>query len=190
MRAVIGWVGVVAVVRAVACATGCGKDCAPTSASGTEIPANPDVTVSVVKYSALEVAVEKPKGKVVLVDFWGTFCGPCVKKFPHFVALHEKYAEKGLVCISVTLDDADDIGKVREFLFEKKAKFPNFLIRPTNAEKPLMKQKFNFDFTLPQMALFGRTGERTWDSNTDGLSKELPVFMEKLDALVKAELDK
>jgi thiol-disulfide isomerase/thioredoxin len=190
MRVVIGRVGVVVGALAVACAAGCGKDCAPSSAGGTEIPANGEVTVSVVKYAALAEAVEKPKEKVVLVDFWATFCGPCVKKFPHFVALHEKYAEKGLVCVSVSLDDAEDLDKVKAFLFEKKAKFPNFVIRPTSAEDKLMAKKFNYDYTLPQMALFNRKGERVWDSNTDSLSKELPVFIEKLDTLVKAELDK
>jgi thiol-disulfide isomerase/thioredoxin len=180
-----------AVVLAAACAAGCGKDCAPTSAGGTELPATPDVTVKEVKYPELAAAVEKPKGKVVLVDFWGTFCGPCVKKFPHFVALHEKYADKGLVCVSVTLDDAEDIGKVREFLFEKKAKFPNFLIRPTTAEEPLMKKKFNFDYTLPQMALFSRKGDRVWDTNTEPIDeKDLTAFAEKMDKLVTAELGK
>ena len=189
MRAVIGRWGVGLVALAAACAGGCGKDCTPTSA-GLDGPAGTDVTVSVVKYTGLEAAVEKPKGKVVLVDFWATFCGPCVKKFPHFVALYEKYAEKGLVCVSVSLDDTDDLAKVRDFLVEKKAKFPNFVIRPTTAEEKLMEKKFGYDMTLPQMALFNRKGERAWDSNADSLDKDLTAFLDKLDKLVKAELDK
>lgn len=189
MRSVIGGVGLVAV--AVACAAGCGKDCAPTSAGGTELPVNAEVSVKVVKYAGLEEVVNKAKGKVVLVDFWATFCGPCVKKFPHFVALHEKYAEKGLVCVSVSLDDPEeDMDKVRQFLVKSKATFPNVVIRPTNAEDKLLEKKFNYDGTLPQMALFARDGSRAWDSNKDTLDKNLTVFVEKLDKLVVAELAK
>lgn len=188
MRAVIGGVGLVV---AVACAAGCGKDCAPTSVGGTELPVNAEVSVKLVKFAGLEEVVNKAKGKVVLVDFWATFCGPCVKKFPHFVALHEKYAEKGLVCVSVSLDDPDeDMDKVRQFLVKSKAVFPNVVIRPTAAEDKLLEKKFNYDGTLPQMALFARDGTRAWDSNTDSLDKNLTVFVDKLDKLVAAELAK
>ena len=191
MRAVIGRGGLVAMALAGACAAGCGKDCAPTSAGGIELPVNAEVSVKLVKVAALEAAVDKEKGKVVLADFWATFCGPCVKKFPNFVALHDKYADKGLVCVSVSLDDPEeDMDKVRQFLVKSKATFPNFVIRPTNAEDKLLEKKFNYDGTIPQMALFARDGKRAWDSNTDALDKDLTVFVEKLDKLVAAELAK
>src|SRR4051794_15229857 len=46
--------------------------------------------------AGFEEAVRANKGKVVLVDCWFLACGPCVKKFPHFVELHRKYAPDGL----------------------------------------------------------------------------------------------
>jgi len=42
------------------------------------------------------------KGKVVLLDFWSIWCGPCIATFPHLREWHEKYAEKGLVIIGLT----------------------------------------------------------------------------------------
>jgi len=42
------------------------------------------------------------KGKVVLLDFWSVWCGPCISTFPHLREWHEKYADRGLVIIGLT----------------------------------------------------------------------------------------
>lgn len=42
------------------------------------------------------------KGKVVLVDFWAVWCGPCIATFPHLIEWHEEYADKGLVILGAT----------------------------------------------------------------------------------------
>ena len=42
------------------------------------------------------------KGKVILLDFWAVWCGPCISTFPHLREWHEKYADKGLVIVGLT----------------------------------------------------------------------------------------
>ena len=51
-----------------------------------------------------EVSSEQFKGKVVVVDFWATWCGPCVEEIPGYIALQKKYGPAGLVIVGVSLD--------------------------------------------------------------------------------------
>jgi thiol-disulfide isomerase/thioredoxin len=48
------------------------------------------------------VMMSNLRGKVVLIDFWAVWCGPCIATFPHLIEWHEKYAEKGLVILGAT----------------------------------------------------------------------------------------
>ena len=50
------------------------------------------------------VTSESLKGKVVIVDFWATWCGPCRAAIPHLVDLHKTYKDKGFEVVGVSLD--------------------------------------------------------------------------------------
>ncbi|NOS74566.1 MAG: TlpA family protein disulfide reductase [Methyloglobulus sp.] len=48
------------------------------------------------------------KGKVVVLNFWGTFCTPCLKEVPAFVATQQQYADNGVVIVGAAMDKNDD----------------------------------------------------------------------------------
>ncbi len=66
------------------------------------------------------------KGKVYVVEFWATWCRPCIQSMPHLAQLQEEYGKKGLQIVAVTTADEDgnDLAAVTEFLKKNGAKFP------------------------------------------------------------------
>ena len=62
-----------------------------------------------------EVTAASLKGKVVVVDFWATWCGPCVAEIPGYIALQKQYGKDGLVIIGVSVDRGG-VDKVKKFV--------------------------------------------------------------------------
>lgn len=58
----------------------------------------------IVAWSGAKTTFADLKGKYVLVEFWGYWCGPCVHSMPELIAIHEKYADKGLAIVGVHVD--------------------------------------------------------------------------------------
>ncbi len=66
----------------------------------------PDFTLS--ELSGKSLKLSDYRGRVVLLDFWATWCEPCRAEIPHFVELQDKYGSHGLQIIGVSMDDSAD----------------------------------------------------------------------------------
>jgi thiol-disulfide isomerase/thioredoxin len=66
-----------------------------------------EVTVRSVTPEQFQEVIAAQKGKVVLVDFWATYCLPCRAKFPKTLALSKKYADQGLAVVSMSMDSPE-----------------------------------------------------------------------------------
>lgn len=83
----------------------------------------PDFEAKFVTGSKETISLKDLQGKVVLLDFWGTFCEPCKKSFPKLQELNRKYATKGLRVIGISEDEDDDKDKIPGFAETYGAKF-------------------------------------------------------------------
>ena len=96
-----------------------------------------------------QVSLSSLRGQVVLLDFWATYCAPCIAALPELQALHSRYAGRGLAVVGVTVDDRPAL--VRKAIGESKVTYP--VLRSTadvwNAYKVV---------ALPALVLVGRDG--------------------------------
>ena len=111
-------------------------------------------------------------GKVVLVDFWATWCGPCVAEIPNVLEQYEKYHAKGFEVVGVSLDE--DRGALEKFVDEQKIPWP-ILFEKSEGEgwrHPL--STFYGIRGIPTVILIGRDGNViTLDARGEKLGKQL-----------------
>lgn len=125
---------------------------------GLAAPKEAEVKLTTAKYDAMIQQIAAKKAKLTVADAWATWCGPCKENFPHLVAMHKKYADRGIAFASISLDNVGkpkDLAAATEFLTQKQANFTNFVLDES------MDDAFEkLDITsIPAVFLFGPDGK-------------------------------
>lgn len=87
-------------------------------------PDNGPYPPNYLEYSNETIRLSDYKGKVVILDFWATWCAPCRKGIPEFVELKNEYADKGVEIIGISVDDIKSKNSVENFIKEYNVNYP------------------------------------------------------------------
>ena len=121
-------------------------------------------------------ALEQWRGKVLVVNFWATWCAPCREEIPAFIRVQDRWAAKGLQVVGVAIDETD---KVRPYAAELKINYPILVGGLDGIE--LARQAGNRLGGLPFTVVFNRQGGAVH-------SQLGRVDQQKLEALVQSLL--
>ena len=119
-----------------------------------------DETIPVVGAQDIKSLVQENKGKVVVVNFWATWCPPCVKEFPDIIKLYKNYQQKGVEVIAVSMNEEDEMEDIEEFIHKYKPPFS--IYRAASAEEAFY-QEFDKDWfgQMPTTLIYDATGKVT-----------------------------
>jgi thiol-disulfide isomerase/thioredoxin len=84
---------------------GCKQREGQSASSGASGAAAPEASVMIPNVDGSTINIDQYKGKVVLVNFWATWCEPCKTEIPWLIEFNHKYGPKGLVILGVAMDD-------------------------------------------------------------------------------------
>ena len=115
----------------------------------------PDFTLR--DLSKKKVTLSDLRGKVVLINFWATWCQPCQAEMPHLQAIYDEFKDQGFEILSISIDEARDASKVKPLIRRGKYTFPVLLDKKTQVI-PL----YNPEQTLPYNALVDKEGKLVW----------------------------
>lgn len=171
---------------AVFIAASCQRAAAPVSVSNRPVSIN-DVPLSKplteMKWTlsgGVENTLKNHAGKVVILDFWATYCGPCREEIPHLNSILAKHGADNISIIGLNVGGDEDLARVPEFTKTTKIDYPIAL-----PEDALNQYIFATDSSIPQTAIFDRSGRLV--RKFIGYS---PTIKDELDRVVEAAINR
>lgn len=124
--------------------------------------------------------VEAWKGKVVLVNFWATYCVPCREEMPQLVALEARLRARGFALVTVSADEPEQADAAKRFIEQVKAPATAYIKRARDDDKFIDGIDPKWSGALPASFLYDRQGRKVQAFFGEVDLKALAAGIEKL----------
>lgn len=139
-----------------------------------------DVKLEIYDFNGLEKFLNLKDDKVYVVNFWATWCAPCVKELPHFEALQENYKSKDVEVFLVSLDFPKQYDKkLKPFIVKHKLQSRVLVLDDVDMNSWIPKIDENWDGAIPVTIIYNKDKRQFYNQTFtyDQLEKEVKQFL-------------
>lgn len=113
--------------------------------------------VEVIKYADLDEIINNPSDKSKVINFWATWCRPCIKELPQFLELHEKYNSENMEMSLISFDFVEDLeNKLIPFVTKKNIRANVYLLDETDYNSFIDKVDPSWSGAIPATLLIAK----------------------------------
>ena len=137
-------------------------------------------TVKTVTYNELKPLLEKEDGKTYIINFWATWCAPCVKELPYFEKIKEEYADNNVEVLLVSLDFPKQVEKkLIPFINKKKLQSEVILLDDVNEDIWIKAIDESWSGAIPATIIYNNNNRKFYEQSFDyeTLENELKTFI-------------
>jgi len=137
--------------------------------------------IQVVNFNQLQPYLHKTNDTVYLVNFWATWCAPCIKELPAIKSVEQKYADKKFKVLLVSLDFPKDLtSRLEPFVKSKNITSDVFLLNDPNQNRWINLVDSTWSGEIPFTVLYGRNFRESYSQ---------PFTFEELDSIINLKLN-
>ena len=136
--------------------------------------------IPVYDFAGLEPLINKKDNKTYVINFWATWCKPCVKELPAFEAINEKYDDKGVEVVLVSLDFSDKLGsQVVPFVEKHGLKSDIVLLDDVDSNTWIPKVDESWSGAIPATLIYNNKKRKFYEGSFtyEELETELNTFL-------------